>query len=155
MAKTWNTPDTIHDVLSFWRSSPASANSIAYPEPESTRAEIRRFYTLGGDLNAHPDLVHGGVIACLLDSTLGRAIFLALSDLGFEGESQFTVQLNVTYKKAVKTPSTVVARAWVTGLEGDGRKIWAKGSIEGENGVVFAEAEGMWLRPKVKKAAKI
>ncbi|SMR46853.1 unnamed protein product [Zymoseptoria tritici ST99CH_1E4] len=153
MAKTWNTSSTIHQVLSFFRSSSTPrSESITYPEPASTRGEMRRFYTLGSDLNAHPNLLHGGVIAVLLDSTLGRAIGSTLHDRGLTGvESMFTVQLNVAYKKPVRTPGTVMVRAWVVKLEGEGRKVWAKGRVEGEGGVVHAEAEGMWVSPKEKK----
>ena len=66
------------------------------------------------------------------------------------GSPTFTVQLNVTYKAPVRTPSTVMVRSWVTKIESGGRKAWAKGVIESEGGVVHALAEGMWLRAKAK-----
>lgn len=149
MGKTWNTDDTIKELLNLFRFS--KSKSSDFPQHEATRPETRRFYTLGGDLNAHPDLMHGGVIGCILDSTLGNAIGSTLRDLGFgHGSSMFTVQLNITYKKPVRTPGTIMARGWVVKMEDGGRKVWAKGVIEGEGGVVHALAEGMWTRPKVK-----
>lgn len=150
MAKTWNTPETITELLSFYRPSKSPASLFSFPQSEMERAEVRRFYTFGGDLNAHPDLLHGGVISCLLDSSLGGAIGLALQETAVTNP-MFTVQLNVTYKKPVRTPGTVMVRSWVTNVEEDGRKAWAYGVVEGEGGVVHATAEGMWLSAKKKK----
>jgi len=59
------------------------------------------------------------------------------------------VQLNITYKKPVGTPGTIVARSWITRAEG--RKVWVGGSLEGWNGEVHATAEGMWLRAREAK----
>ena len=142
--KTWNTETTIRELISLARSSKSDA---PLPHSEADRAEVRRFYTFGEDLNAHPNLLHGGVIASILDSTLGNAIGVQFPDGALR---MFTVQLNITYKKAVPTPGTVMARSWVTKVESDGRKIWAAGIIEGEGGVVHATAEGMWLKAKDK-----
>ena len=140
--RTWNTESTIRELLSCARSSKSDS---PLPQPEAERAEVRRFYTFGSDLNAHPDLLHGGVIAAILDSTLGNAIGVQFPQGALR---MFTVQLNVTYKKAVPTPGTVMARSWVTKVEDDGRKIWAAGRLDGEGGVVHATAEGMWLKAK-------
>jgi acyl-coenzyme A thioesterase PaaI-like protein len=92
------------------------------------------------------------VIGCILDSTLGNAIGYTLRDLNNrDGSSMFTVQLNITYKKPVRTPGTIMARGWIVRTEDGGRKVWAKGVIEDEEGAVCALAEGMWLRPKAKE----
>lgn len=124
---------------------------MGFPQTETERAEVRRFYTFGTDLNAHPDLLHGGVITALLDSSLGGAVGFVLQESIQNGASVFTVQLNVTFKKPVKTPGTVMVRSWVTRVEGEGRKVWAKGVIEGEGGVVHAEGEGLWVRARRKE----
>ncbi|KAF2215558.1 hypothetical protein CERZMDRAFT_93964 [Cercospora zeae-maydis SCOH1-5] len=158
MGKTWNTEATIGQLLTLFR-PPKNYNSNANSEslvvsPESERGEMRRFYTFGGDLNAHPDLLHGGVIGCILDSSLGGAIGMTLARIE-GGAPSFTVQLNITFKAAVKTPGTVMVRSWVTRVEEDGRKAWAKGLIESEGGVIHAMAEGMWLRPSRKAKSKM
>lgn len=142
--KTWNTETTIRELLSLAR---ASKSNNPQPQLESERAEVRRFYTFGGDLNAHPNLLHGGVIASVLDSTLGNAIGVQFPQGALR---MFTVQLNVTYKKAVPTPGTVMVRSWVTKVEDEGRKIWAAGEIVGEGGIAHATAEGMWLKARSK-----
>ncbi|PPJ52578.1 hypothetical protein CBER1_10994 [Cercospora berteroae] len=158
MGKTWNTEATIGQLLTLFR-PPKGYSSISSSESlvsssESKGGEMRRFYTFGGDLTAHPDLLHGGVISCILDSSLGGAIGMTLAKLE-DGPPSFTVQLNVTFKAAVKTPGTVMVRSWVTKVEDNGRKAWAKGIIESEGGVVHAMAEGMWLRPGKKRKSKV
>lgn len=135
MAETWNTDKTIKELLSLYR-----------PRDDSTGkpGEIRRFYTFGTGLNAHPNLLHGGVIATILDSTLGNIISQEMP----ERQSTFTVALNVTYKKPIATPSTVLARSWIHKVEG--RKTWIHGALESGSGEVYATAEGMWITVQPK-----
>jgi acyl-coenzyme A thioesterase PaaI-like protein len=138
MAQTWNTPETIPSLLSFYRA----------PSP-SKRGEVRRFYTFGAGMSAHPGLLHGGVVATILDSTMGNSIGQEIRTKG----PTFTVQLNVTYKNPIKLPGTIMVRSWVKKVEGSGRKIWVEGIIESERDeetVVHAKAEGLWVVGKVK-----
>ena len=114
-----------------------------------------RFYSFGDGLNAHPGLLHGGVIACILDSSLGAAVGVTMQQhTSGKGFIYFTIQLNTSYKKPVRTPGTVMVQSWVTKTESEGRKVWAKGVISSEGGVVHAEAEGLWLRA-VENAGKL
>jgi acyl-CoA thioesterase FadM len=53
------------------------------------------------------------------------------------------VNLNVSYKKTLITPSVVVVRGRVA--KKDGRKLQMKGSFEDEKGEKIAEAEGLWI----------
>ena len=147
MAKTWNTPGTIEELLTLFRPSTSQA---PFPQPEHSRAETRRFYTFGPDLNAPPDLLHGGVVASILDSSVGGVVGLVFREED-KVVPRFTVQLNVTYKNPVRTPATVMVRSWIMEVKEGGRKVWAKGVVESEGGVVHAVAEGMWLqgRPKL------
>lgn len=146
--KTWHTPDTIAHLISFYR-SPKSDSESLNTDP-TTRPEVRRFYDLGAGLNAHPDLLHGGVISVLLDSSLGGAVGMLMLE-SRERRSYFTVQLNVKYEKPVRTPNVIMVRAWVVKLVDGGRKVWAEGVVEGDDGVVHARAEGMWVRAKPRK----
>ena len=134
-ASTWNTENTISHLLSIYRPPDTTANQSG---------EVRRFYTLGTGLNAHPYLLHGGVIATILDSAMGRVVN---EQIRLKGPT-YTAALNISYKKPVKTPGTIVARSWIT--KTDGRKIWVHGVIESGDGEVHATAEGMWLTAKAK-----
>ena len=132
MAETWHTDRTIIELLSMYR------------PPGDQPGEIRRLYTFGSAMNAHPNILHGGVIACILDSTMGNAIGQQLRSTG----AKFTVQLNITYKKPVMTPGTVIARSWISKVED--RKVWVSGVVENGEGELHATAEGMWLNAKAK-----
>jgi acyl-coenzyme A thioesterase PaaI-like protein len=179
--KTWNTPDTIASLHSFYR----------FPSLSNTSSpELRRFYTFGSGLNAHPSTLHGGVIAVILDSSLGGAVGLGVgapppsttfsstssssnspnsSSSPFSPGSRstntsrtqrqgprstyYTVQLNTKYEKPVRTPGTVCVRAWVVRVEGDGRKVWAEGLVEGWDAakgqvITHAKGEGLWVRTR-------
>lgn len=70
-------------------------------------------------------------------------------------EAIYTVQLNTTFKRAVRVPGTVVVRAWCTQREG--RKCWVKGEVlqddgsgEKEGVEVMAASEGLWVVTKPK-----
>jgi acyl-coenzyme A thioesterase PaaI-like protein len=147
MGKTWSTETTIPHLLSLYRTSKSSSL-------ESSSVEIRRFYTLGNDLNAHPGLLHGGVISCILDSTLGNAASIGVRHVDIM--PMYTAQLNIKFEKPVKTPGTIMVRSWVRRIE-DGEKnvkVWAEGCIESlgqdDEKVVHSRAEGIWVGKKGK-----
>ncbi|KIX97774.1 uncharacterized protein Z520_06552 [Fonsecaea multimorphosa CBS 102226] len=145
MAETWNTDKTITHLLSMYR-PPGPEGESANGQTTAMRGEVKRFYTFGIGMNAHPATLHGGVIATVLDSTMGNVIG---QQLRHGSAPTFTVALNISYKKPVATPGTVMARAWITKVDGD-RKIWVHGVVEDGRGNVHAEADGMWLRAKAK-----
>lgn len=162
MGETWNTDRTIAHMITFAKASstkgkehPVDPSSpipapLAVPTPKDNPTSITRFYTLGRGLNAHPSLLHGGVIATILDSTLGAATGIhislpsTLAPYGPDARlTTFTVDLRITYKKPVTTPGTICARSWV--VRSEGRKVFVKGWVGGEDGTVHALAEGIWV----------
>ncbi|KAL9082365.1 MAG: hypothetical protein Q9159_006468 [Coniocarpon cinnabarinum] len=109
---------------------------------------------LGPQLCGHPSIIHGGLLATLLDEGLARCCFPALP-----GKIGVTARLTVDYKKPVRADRFYAIRAETTKVEG--RKAWAKGWIEeidvegqqatrGEDGapVKICEAEGLFVSPK-------
>ncbi|EXJ84109.1 hypothetical protein A1O3_04776 [Capronia epimyces CBS 606.96] len=130
MAETWNTDKTIKELISMYR-----------PRDDSTGqpAELRRLYTFGTGLNAHPNLLHGGVSATILDSTMGRITVQDKPAI----RSTYTVSLSITYKKPITTPSTILARSWI--YKEEGRKTWVHGTLESGTGEIYATGEGLWV----------
>jgi len=68
-------------------------------------------------------------------------------------KSTMTAYLKVDYRRPVKTPRTLLARAWLEKIEG--RKMWGRGTIEDGEGTVLADGEALFivvesLRPKEK-----
>ena len=104
---------------------------------------------LGPSLCGHPGIVHGGLLATLLDEGLARAAFASLPN-----KVGVTASLKIDYRKPCPAGSFVVLRAQVTKAEG--RKAWVKGHIEmladgTEQGEILVEAEALFIEPKGAK----
>ncbi|RXG43323.1 hypothetical protein VDGE_02994 [Verticillium dahliae] len=103
---------------------------------------------LGTDMCGHPRIVHGGLLATLLDEGLARCCFDALPS-----KVAVTARLEVNYRKPTPAGTFVVLRAETQRVEG--RKAWVAGRIEtlvdeskGEKPVVLVEANGLFISPK-------
>ncbi|KAG4420567.1 hypothetical protein IFR04_006274 [Cadophora malorum] len=101
---------------------------------------------LGGDLCGHPGLVHGGMLATMLDEGLARCCFAALPN-----KVGMTANLNINYRAPAQAGAFVVLRAKTTKVEG--RKAWVEGHIEtlvgeGEKPVVLVEASALFIEPR-------
>ncbi|KAJ1326812.1 acyl-coenzyme A thioesterase THEM4 [Microdochium nivale] len=101
---------------------------------------------LGTDLCGHPGIIHGGLLATMLDEGLARCCFPALPH-----KVGMTANLNINYRAPAPAGSYVALRATTTKV--DGRKAWVEGRIEtlvaeGETPVVLAEATALFISPK-------
>ena len=101
---------------------------------------------LSTDLCGHVGIIHGGLLATLLDEGLARCGFSALPN-----KIGVTANLNINYRNPAPAGSYVVLKAETTKVEG--RKVWVKGRIELlgdtiEPGKLLTEAEGLFIEPK-------
>lgn len=101
---------------------------------------------LGEDLCGHPGIVHGGLLATMLDEGLARCCFPALPH-----KVGMTANLNINYRAPALAGSYVALRATTTKVEG--RKAWVEGRIEtlvaeGETPVILADATALFISPK-------
>ncbi|KAK5168046.1 uncharacterized protein LTR77_006614 [Saxophila tyrrhenica] len=101
---------------------------------------------LGDSLCGHPGIVHGGLLATMLDEGLARACFPALPN-----KIGVTASLKIDYRVPCPAGSYVVLKAYTQKVEG--RKAWVKGWIEllGEEdgtGAKVVEAEALFIEPK-------
>jgi adenylylsulfate kinase len=101
---------------------------------------------LGGNLCGHPGLVHGGLLATLLDEGLARCCFAALPN-----KVGMTANLNINYRAPAPADAFVVLRAKTTKVEG--RKAWVEGHIEtlvapGEKPTLLVEASALFIEPR-------
>ena len=105
---------------------------------------------LGEDLCGHAGMIHGGLLATLLDEGMGRCCFGALPN-----KIAVTASLTVNYKSPAPANGFVLLTAEVVKTEG--RKCWVKGKIqvlgeeEEEGGKVLAEAEALFIEPRYAK----
>lgn len=101
---------------------------------------------IGDKLCGHPGLVHGGLLATMLDEGLARGCFDALPH-----KIAVTANLEINYRKPTQANSFLVLRGKTVKVEG--RKAWSEGRIEtlpgpGEEPVVLVEAKGLFISPK-------
>lgn len=126
-------------------------DKIAVPPLTFTTADGSSFVSvqhLGHALCGHPGIVHGGLLATLLDEGLARCCFPALPH-----KVGVTASLKIDYRVPCKADQYVVLRAETTKVEG--RKAWVKGRLEtladearGEVPTVLVEAEALFIEPR-------
>ena len=104
---------------------------------------------IGTALCGHPGIVHGGLLATLLDEGLARCCFPALPN-----RAAVTASLKLDYKAPAMAGQVFVLRAETTRVEG--RKAWVKGRLEtlvdeskGEKPLVVTEAEALFIEPRM------
>jgi 3'-phosphoadenosine 5'-phosphosulfate synthase len=108
-------------------------------------------YYLGTDLCGHPGIVHGGLIATIIDEGLARCCFPTLPN-----KVGMTASLKLDYRAPMPTDRYIVLRATTTKVEG--RKAWVEGRVEtllteeeialGQKAVVYAEASALFIEPR-------
>ncbi|KAJ5827217.1 hypothetical protein N7447_003980 [Penicillium robsamsonii] len=101
---------------------------------------------LGGDVCGHQGIIHGGLLATLLDEGLARCCFPALPN-----KVGVTANLNIDYRAPAMANQYVALRAETVKVEG--RKAWVEGRIEtlpvdGTEPVVLVEAKALFIEPR-------
>ncbi len=91
--------------------------------------------TLGKAFEGAPGRAHGGIVAALIDETMG--LVLAIND-----ELAFTVQLDITYIAPTPINEPITARAWLE--KRDGRKLSIATKVEAHS-VLIAEAKALFI----------
>ncbi|KAF2160657.1 hypothetical protein M409DRAFT_59699 [Zasmidium cellare ATCC 36951] len=152
IAETLKTPRTLTSVVCFYTQPPATQPHVP---------EVNIVMTMGDGMNGHPDTLHGGITAMMIDEGCGiyqgvnRERENSLS--GSSGaESSYTGELKVRYERPIRTPGAVVVRA--RRVRREGRKEWILaevrqwvGSGEGEgegDEVVCARGEALFIVPR-------
>ena len=90
---------------------------------------------------SYPGVVHGGVVAALLDETAGRAI---MGGGDFE-RLMVSVKLEVEYRRVTPTGTPLELVGWV--VRDHGSKAEVAGEIRLPDGAVSARARGLLVRP--------
>jgi acyl-coenzyme A thioesterase PaaI-like protein len=97
--------------------------------------EVRANLVVPDEFQSYPGVVHGGIVAAMLDETAGRTVLLDGSDDDFMA----TLRLTVRYRMPTPTgvPLTVVGR--LERRSGTGAR--ARGEVRLPDGSVTAECE--------------
>lgn len=151
-SRTLNTATTIPSCLMQVKNpSPRFAEKSATPSSFSPAEEIRIFFTVGQDVMGPPGALHGGVVASLLDESMG----LLLSSGGHFGAlvnhetkdfvGPVTAYLNTIYKRRIPIPGTFVVYARLKEAIED-RKWLVEGEIRDEEDRVNATGECLFVK---------
>jgi acyl-coenzyme A thioesterase PaaI-like protein len=145
MNKTLSTPETVPIWQAFYRPSRSSDPALA------DFGEVICLIALGSALDGHLHTAHGGVAAALLDEAMGTVGGIHKT----RGKSQFTAFLHVNYRKPLPTPGMICIKAKIDGEKSKGRKIFINASLESGDGVVYNDANGLFLETDRKHRAKL
>ncbi|ORX47679.1 Thioesterase/thiol ester dehydrase-isomerase [Hesseltinella vesiculosa] len=106
------------------------------------QTEVTVVTHLGKQLCGHDGIVHGGMLATLLDEVLA---FVAMPSL--PNKVGFTANLNIDYRRPVTSHQWVVLKGQLDKVEG--RKAFVRAWIEDLEGTTkFVEATSLYVSPK-------
>ncbi|KAK6198668.1 HotDog domain-containing protein [Scheffersomyces amazonensis] len=109
------------DSLYFIDESYWDYSDIEQIEPHNNNYSIT-FFHLGSNLSGHNGIVHGGLLATLLDELTCRLAFQ-----NFESKKGVTANLNINYRKPTYVDQYVIIKCIM--IKKSGRKCWIKGQV--------------------------
>jgi acyl-coenzyme A thioesterase PaaI-like protein len=125
-------------------------NPVAPPVMATDSADGRAIgrVTLGKAHEGPPGLVHGGVVATVLDHVLARAVRAA-------GRGGLTATLTVAYRRPVQLGVPLVATAELGTTDGRRTTATARLVAEDDPSTTLAEAQGLFVALRPERAADV
>ena len=115
------------------RQNPIGLKLDFYEDPEA--GQVRAEFTVPDEYQGYPGVVHGGIVAAILDETSGWAVMLDSSD----DNLMATLRLTIRYRRPTPTQTPLTALGWVERMSGMGARV--AGEIRLPDGAVTAECE--------------
>ncbi len=128
------------------RENPVSLKVSWYNEPEAGR--VRASVTVPDTHCSYPGVVHGGIVAALLDETGGRAVMVG----GDFDRLMVAVKLEVAFRRVTPTGVPLELVGWVAHEHGSKAEVAAE--IRLPDGTVSARSTGLLVRPPADVAAR-
>lgn len=110
-----------------------------YNNPETNQVEGT--ISVPEQFNGYPGIVHGGIVAAILDETAGRAVMLD----GNFNNLFVTLKLEITYRNFTPTNTPLKAVGWLISEGNRSRKVAAE--LRLSDGTVTAECQAVIVRP--------
>lgn len=110
-------------------------------------SEALGFIHLGRGLCGHDGIVHGGLMATLLDESMGRVAFFNLPN-----NIALTANLTLDYRAPTKADQFVVIKCKLESTKG--RKAVVSSRVEDMQGKVLIEASAIFVEPKYANLLK-
>ncbi|KAG6864907.1 hypothetical protein C0991_006436 [Blastosporella zonata] len=102
------------------------------------------FTHVGRGLCGHDGIIHGGLLATLLDETLARTAIANLPD-----KVGVTALLTINYRAPTRADQFIVIRTFLN--EAKGRKVTVTGRVEALDGTLLVEASATFVQPRYAK----
>ncbi|KAK8034384.1 hypothetical protein PG993_009379 [Apiospora rasikravindrae] len=162
--RTLNTAGTISALLEIFSNKRAGGDAAATTavsrEEDGSGSgsgsglidEAKWLFALGQDVNGYPGMLHGGVVAAILDELIGGMIPINRERGLIPEGSYFTAYLNTQYRRPVPTTSgALLGRARFTKVDLARGKVFAEATLEDGEGTVLASAEALFVRARGAK----
>lgn len=117
------------------RENPCGLKLKFYEDPEDR--VVRAEFVVPEPYQGYPGVVHGGIVAAILDEVAGRAVMLHKDHQTF----MVTLRLTVRYRRPTPIGVPLTAVGWVEQMGGAGAKV--AGQIRLPDGTVTAEGEAL------------
>ena len=124
------------------RENPVSLKVTWFNDQDAGR--IRARVTVPDTHCSYPGVVHGGVVAALLDETAGRAVMLG----GDFERLMVAARLEVEYRRVTPTGTPIELTGWV--VRDHGSKAEVAAEIRLPDGTVSARSQGLLVNPPVQ-----
>ncbi len=121
------------------RQNPCGLKLDIYTDPD--RREVCAEVVVSDNYQGYPGVVHGGVVAAMLDEVAGRAVLLD----GGPDNLMVTLKLEVRYRRPTPTGTPLRVVGTITQFSPSRAKV--HGEIRLPNGDVTAEADAVLMRP--------
>lgn len=115
-------------------SNPLGLGLRCFPQPDGS---VSAFFLGTGALEGYPGLLHGGVIAALLDGVMTNCLFT-------QNHRALTVELNVRYHASVVSAEEILLRAW---LQDRGHGLFQMRAELTQGGALKATATAKFMEP--------
>ena len=122
------------------RQNPRGLKAEWYNDHEAK--QVHATVTVPEDFNSYPGIVHGGIVATLLDETAGRSLLL---DGDNDSNLMVTLKLEVKYRRPVPTDQPLTLRGWTLQRMPTRAKVAAELLLP--DGSLAAEAQAVLVRP--------
>lgn len=108
---------------------------VRYFEKKAARLFAGRAW-FGPETEGPPGHAHGGSQAALLDEGMGAAAWLS-------GMTVLAAKIEINFRAPLPLGTVLTMRAEVTKI--DGKKVYASGRLETDDGTVFSEGTGLFV----------
>jgi acyl-coenzyme A thioesterase PaaI-like protein len=117
-------------------------------EEDREKHQVRAELVVPEHYRSYPGVVHGGIVATILDETSGRAIMLETED---DNTFFATARMSIRYRQPTPTNTPLLAVGWVEQLSESRAKVKGKLVLQDRSDkgrpIVLAECESLVVKP--------